>query len=71
MGRQAHLQTGLTAEGFQLAGVADPAFRVVIGIYLGLRGFCQFKREVFDLDVQLWPEPVPYTHLTLPTICSV
>ena len=36
-----------------------------------MRWIADFLNDQQLVDVPLWPKPVSYTHLTLPTICSV
>ena len=51
VGRQAHVQADLLAQRLQLLGIACPAFRVIVGIYLRLRRLGQLKGEVFNLNI--------------------
>lgn len=54
--RQTHLQPHLAAQWLQFTGIAGPALRVVVGVYLGLRRLGQLEGEVFDCKVQFRPD---------------
>ena len=72
---QAHGHRDLLAHGFMVliqsaAGAGLLAHAMHESLIAFLEQSSEFKKPVYAGDT-LYPQPVSYTHLTLPTICSV